>query len=174
MLFQELVQLLAIFWLIIFAFSYHAKSRKSILSIQIAGLLLLALHFFLLSAWSGFAMIVVHIVMLVIFFWKEKVAVLNHKIFLYLFLFSYFVFTLITWQGYYSFFAFLGVGCATVAKWQYSPKQIRIISIPSGFFWIIYDVFVNSYGGLIAESIILISIIISLIMNKRSKLKKII
>jgi hypothetical protein len=161
------VQFLAILFLLLFAISYHAKTRKLMLSIQILGSLALIFHFILLHAWSGFAMQTVHLIAIVLFLFKEKRNILKSKFLLCFFFLTYFVFTIITWQGYFSIFAFLGISSGTFAKWQTKPNSIRMILIICGIFWIIYDFFVNSYGGIISESLLLISAVISLIRNRK-------
>ena len=92
---------------------------------------------------------------------------MENKLILYAFLLIYFVFTLLTWQGYLSLLAFFGVGIGALAKWQSKPQTIRFYSIPSSVSWIIYDILVNSFGGLISEMVILASVFISLIMKRK-------
>jgi hypothetical protein len=169
MFYNLFVQSLAILFLLLFTISYHAKTRKTILSIQLVGIIVLMLHFFLLHAWSGFAMQTIHVIAIILFLFKEKNSWLKSKILLYCFFFIYLILTIITWQGYFSIFSFFGASLGTLGKWQTKPNAIRIILIFAGIFWIAYDLFVNSYGGIIAESILLISAIISLIINRKAK-----
>jgi len=160
MLYNLFIQSLAILFLIASAVSFHVKSKKGILIAQIVGISLLALHFLLLEAWSGFAMQFILVFAVSSFLFKEK-----HKSLLVFFILLFVVFTYITWQGYFSIFAFLGITLALIAKWQVKTRLIRIISIPSGISWIIYDMFVYSYGGIISESILLVSVLLSLMFK---------
>jgi hypothetical protein len=59
------------------------------------------------------------------------------------------------------------VFCGLTAKWQNSPKLIRIISYPVSVLWIVYDVYAGAYGSIVAEVLIMISITISLIVNRK-------
>ena len=167
MFYDLFVQSLAIMFLLVAAISFHAKTRSTMLITQIISILLLSLHFFLLHAWSGFAMQFILVFAVTLFLFKDRNKILSSKIILVSFIILFFIFTLITWQGYFSIFAFLGISSAIIAKWQKRTRLIRLISIPTGVFWIIYDVFVNSYGGIISESILLTSIFISLITKRR-------
>lgn len=169
MFYSLFVQFFAILFLIFFTLSYHAKTRRNILLIQLLGVLSLTLHFFLLHAWTGFAVQVVHVFSVILFLFKDKRKFLKSNFVLFSFFVVYFVFTLITWEGYFSFFAFLGISSGTLARWQNKPNSIRTILIFTSIFWIIYDLSVKSYGGIISETVLLISVIISLILNKSVK-----
>ncbi len=163
---QILAQIFAILFLVAFALSYHAKSRGKILLIQIAGLIFYGINFLLLHAWSGMAMVLIQSITLIFFINKDKHALLKSNFVLYFFLLVYLIFTIFTWEGFFSIFSFIGVGLATTAKWQNKVHHIRIISIPASVSWIIYDIFVASYGGIFAEVVLMTSIIISIMKNK--------
>ncbi len=171
MIYNLFVQSLALVFLLLFAISYHAKTRKTMLSIQFVGVCVFALHFFLLHAWSGFAVQVIHSAAILLFISKEKNNFLGSRFLLAFFIALYFISTLLTWQGYFSIFAFLGISFGTLAKWQTKPNSIRTLLLFTGILWIIYDLFVNSYGGIITEIILIISGVISLINNKKIEVR---
>ena len=160
------VQSLAIIASIFFAISFHARSKNRILMRQLISLLIWGAHFLFLSAWTGLAVMGVNMVVTVVFLFKEQHEWAKKIYILYLSIIVLAIVTFITWTGFYSIFGFLGVGSIILAKWQNDPRQIRLISIFASVFWIIYDLFVGSYGGIISECAFIISIIISLIRNK--------
>lgn len=169
MLYPFFIQSLAIIAVIFFILSFHTKSRRSILIMQLLSLITWATHFYLLSAWTGSVLIVINGMITVLFLFKHKNKIFSKPIILYLSLFVLIIVTIITWQKFYSIFPLLAVISITIAKWQNKSNMIRIISIPASIFWIIYDLFVGSYGSIIAEILIMISIMSSLYQNKNLK-----
>ncbi|MBR4000060.1 MAG: YgjV family protein, partial [Clostridia bacterium] len=62
----------------------------------------------------------------------------------------------------------------TVSLWIDNPKLMKLISVPVSLSFLIYDIFVGSYIGIINESIAIFSIIISFLqtMNTRKSNKE--
>lgn len=166
-IYQLFVQSLAIFAVILFILSFHTKSRRSILFTQIISLAIWAIHFFLLSAWTGAILMVINGIITIMFLFKEKSYKLSSPIFLYLSLLILVIFTALTWERFYSLFPLLGVSLITIAKWQDNPNRIRTISFFASSFWIFYDLFVGAWGSVIAEILIMGSILISLLFRKK-------
>ena len=164
------VQSLAVIASIIFAFSFQVKSKTGILVWQLISLFIWTLHFSLLSAWTGAALIGVNAIITCILLLQKKHIWARQMLVLYLSIFVLAVMTAITWAGFYSIFGFFGVSFIVIAKWQEHPNQIRLLSISSCLFWIVYDIFVGSYGGIISEIAFIVSIVISLMRNKNKNL----
>ncbi len=160
------VQSLAVIASVIFAVSFHARTKSRILLWQLLSLFVWILHFLFLHALTGASLIGVNAIVTIIFLFKEKHAWAQKSYILYLSLLVLAVMTYLTWSGFYSVFGFLGVASIIIAKWQNSPRQIRWISIFASLFWIIYDSFVGSYGGIVSECAFIVSIVISLIRNR--------
>jgi len=57
----------------------------------------------------------------------------------------------------------------TISLWCRKPLLTKIISVPVSLTFLIYDIFVGSWVGVINESLAIISIIISFIKNKRGE-----
>jgi len=172
--YQIFAQSIAILALGVFALSFQAKLRSRILLIQALGLASLAIHYFLLSAWSGFTLTMINSIITALFIFKERIEIYGKSIFLYVSILIMVTATVFSWESFYSVFALIGVSAAIVSKWQDSPQSIRIIALFSSIFWIIYNYFAGSYGGIVAETIILASIFISLLWNGAIKSRQII
>ncbi len=56
---------------------------------------------------------------------------------------------------------------ATVSLWVSKPKLTKIITLPASLSFAIYDFFVGSYVGIINEAIVITSIILSLIKERK-------
>lgn len=57
----------------------------------------------------------------------------------------------------------------TISLWCKRPWLTKLISIPVSLTFLIYDIFVGSWIGIVNESIAIISIIISFLKNKGAK-----
>lgn len=163
-----LIQFVAGVALTAFAGSFHSKTRKGILFWQVVSLLAWTGHYAFLSAWTAAFLTSANVFITVFFIYKDSKCSKrwNNPLILYSSLFILLVVTFATWRGYYSLFALLGISSITVAKWQKQVQHVRFISVLASIFWIIYDLFVGSWGGVVVEVIILISIAVSLIRYK--------
>lgn len=157
------IQSLAVLSVTFFLISYHCKIRNKILLLQFVGLIFWSIHFALLSAWTGLWLSIANSIFAGIFIFKGEKWV-NKKILI----LSFIVFALLTtlsWET-FSIFCFAGVMLHTLARWQTNPQHIRYLAISSQINWIIYDYFIKSYGGIIAETLLLVSVIISIYKNQ--------
>jgi hypothetical protein len=166
MLYSVFIQSLAIVAVILFIISFHAKSRKNILLLQLLSILIWAAHFYLLSAWTGAVLITLNGAITILFLFKTKNKWLKNPLVLYFGILLFVIFTWITWGGFYSLFSLFAVILIVTAKWQDNPRSIRLISFPASIFWIVYDSSVGAYGSIVAEVLIIISILISLRNSK--------
>ena len=164
--YQIFIQSIALLALAGFAASYHAKTRRGILFIQVLSLCAWLIHFLLLSAWTGAMLNAINIFITAAFLFKDKKIWVKSNYFFTSAILILTAATAATWQGFFSLFALLGVYLATLARWQDKTKMIRFIAIFSGISWIVYDIFVGSYGGIIAELVIIFSIMLSLMRKK--------
>jgi hypothetical protein len=120
-------------------------------------------HFVLLGAYTGAALSAIAALRLGIFSFKKKNNWISKPIVLWVFMGILIIGTYLTFSTFFGLFALVGGIFATVACWQYNPKKIRFLFIFSHISWIIYDLFVGSYGGAISEAVLGISTISSLL-----------
>ena len=171
MYYQIFVQSLAIVALIIWAFSYHFKERRSILLVQLTSQIFWITHFILLDAYTGAALATVAAFRLAVFSFKKKDNWVNSPFTFWAFIGLLVISTALTLSSYWGFLALAGGIFAIIASWQNKQNNIRVLSIPSHICWIIYDIFAGSYGGALSEVILGISAIFSLIRKKKLKIK---
>lgn len=62
---------------------------------------------------------------------------------------------------------------ATISLWVSNPKLTKIITLPASLSFAIYDFFVGSYVGIINEVIVITSIILSLVKERKSKVNNV-
>lgn len=72
-------------------------------------------------------------------------------------------FTIWTWNGWISLLPLASVGVTTVGYWTDNAQKIRLSQLMGSPCTLLYDVLIHSWGGVLSESITLVSIILSII-----------
>lgn len=157
------VQGLAIFFLMFWTISYHLKKRRDIMMFQLIGLFLLTMHLFLLKAYIGSFLTFLGAIRHLIFSQKDRYVWVSNPIVLMIFILFFIIITAIGSNNFFDLFALLGSVLASVSSWQINKIKLKIFSIYSLLSWIIYHSFVESYGGILSNSIMMASAILSLI-----------
>lgn len=75
------------------------------------------------------------------------------------------ILAIISWESALSLLPMCASTLVTVSLWVKSPRLTRLLVVPVCTAFIIYDVFIDSYAGIINESISLVSIIIAFFRN---------
>lgn len=71
---------------------------------------------------------------------------------------------ILTWNGPVNLLAFTASVTSTFAYWSNSPRKIRMVNLVCASpCWLAYDVIVYSLGGIVSESITIISILVSFV-----------
>ncbi len=156
-------QIIGFVALLAFIVSYQIKSNKALYLTQTAGVLLFALQFALLGAWVGCLSLILTAVRNLLLTKVKDWNWLNHKICPVIICILFTVILVITWNGATSLFSYAASIISTIAYWTNNAKTIRaanlLICSPC---WIIYDVIVGSLGGILSESLTIVSIIVSI------------
>ncbi|MBQ4465386.1 MAG: YgjV family protein [Oscillospiraceae bacterium] len=146
----------------VFILSYQIRSNRWLFLLQLIGSALFCVQFFLLDAKSGCLSLAVNILRNALMMkyrdwhwvrqkWCPAVITL---------LFTGVLF--LTWNGPVSLLAFAASVTSTFAYWSNSPRRIRMVNLVCASpCWLIYDVIVHSIGGIISESITIVSILVS-------------
>ena len=159
---EIIIQIIGFVAVAAFILSYQIKSNRRLFLLQLIGSALFCLQFLLLDAFSGYLSLAVNILRNALMMkynewkWVQKKwcpAVITV-------LFAAILF--FTWNGPVSLLAFIASVSSTFVYWTNSPRKIRMVNlICASPCWLIYDVIVHSWGGLLSESITLISILVS-------------
>lgn len=143
---------------------YQQKERKKLLSRKRYADILWGLHYIFLGAWGGAIPNVVGVLRETVFIHNDKkwAKSLAWPI---VFIIISWTLAILSWNSMLSLLPMCASTLVTVSLWVKSPKLTRILSFPVCVTFIVYDVFVGSYAGIINESISLISIVSSFIRN---------
>lgn len=169
-----LSQIFIIINYIFLVMTYQSKNRKNILIFNFVSLIASALSYMFLSAYSGLAMTIVAIIRNIIFIIDEKKNGKSEKnqtkdyiILAILYIISI-ISGILTYNGILSMMSVIATMLYTYSVWQKSSKIYKILGIPVGIIWIIYNIYIFSVFGIILETILAISAVIGYIKERRN------
>ncbi len=157
-----LSQIFTIITYVLLAMTYYAKNRKAVLTISFASLITNGLEYVFLSAYSGLAMCIVALIRNIIFLVDEKkngkrdtntkkdVVIL---VILYIISIASAVFT---YDGFLSLLSVFATMLYTYSVWQKKTNIYKLLGMPIGVLWILYNIYVQSLFGVILEAILLV------------------
>ena len=147
--------------------AYQAKTSKKLLFVQTAALCCFCIHYLLIGALTAFALNTVGVIRNIIYYNKEK-KIFSYKWWPYLMALIMVVIGIFTWQGWPSLLLIAGLSVNTVCMALPTSQGIRkslLFTCPPV---LLYNVFVHSYGGVINETLTIISALIGIIRQKKS------
>ena len=148
----------------VFILSYQIKSNRCLFLLQLVGSALFCLQFFLLDALSGCLSLAVNILRNALMMKYNDWNWVKQKWCPFVIAMLFTVVLILTWNGPVSLLAFTASAVSTFAYWTNSPRKIRMSNLVCASpCWLIYDVIVHSIGGIVSESITIVSILVSFI-----------
>ena len=155
---------------VLFFISYQQKKKKNIMLFQIFGITMFTIHFFMLEAYSGFAMNLLGIIRaVVIYFSGRKWA--DSRVWYYGFMVSYVVLGIAVWEDWFSILPIIAMILSTYAFYLTDETKLRLLTFPCSPSWLIYNVHHGSISGTITECFTMTSLIIAMIRYDLPKLK---
>lgn len=170
-----LSQIFAIMNYIFLVITYQSKNRKNILILNFGALISMGISYIFLSAYSGLAMIFVSIIRNIIFIVDEKKNGKRDKnetkdyIILAILYSISIISAVFTYNGILSMMSVFATMLYTYSVWQKDTKVYKMLGIPVGIIWIIYNIYIFSISGIILEIILAVSSIIGYIKENKNK-----
>ena len=147
-------------------FSYQMKSQEKLLMLQCATGTVFVFHYLLIGAYAGMAMNIVGIVRVIVYIFRLRRGS-NEIVTPIIFATLQAISCIIGWEAWYSIFVFFGIVLNTLAFALPKAEQVRRTILVTSPLVIIYDVFAFSIGGIIYESMAVISSVIGIIREKK-------
>lgn len=168
-----LSQIFTIIMYALLGLTYYAKDRKKVLIIDFLSLIANGIAYVFLSAWSGLAMCFIALVRNIIFLVDEnkngKRDTINKKdiiILIILYVISI-VSAVFTYEGFLSLFSVFATMLYTFSVWQKHTKVYKLLGIPIGILWVLYNTYIGSIFGILLEGILLICSITGYMLEVR-------
>lgn len=144
---------------------YQQKERKALLKRKRFADMLWSAHYICLFAWAGAIPNFTGILRETVFMSEEKKWA-KSKLWPIVFIAISWTLAIITWKSALSLLPMCASTLVTLSLWVKEPKVTKLLTIPVCTAFIVYDVFVGSYAGIVNESISLASIMISFFKNR--------
>lgn len=149
-------------------FMYQQEERKNLLMLKLSADICWAGHYFFLSAYAGMIPNFVGIFRELIFVRRNEKSWANSLFWPLLIIIINWLLGFFTFKNIFNLLPIMASTAVTISLWIKNPKLTKIISIPVSSAFLIYDIKVDSWLGVINESIAIISIMLSFLKNNKN------
>ena len=165
---QIIGQLMGMMAVILGFVSYQMHTQKKILVVQTATALAFCIHYLLIGAYSGLALNSLAIVRNLAYYHRDKKLFSGQKCPIFFAILMAFMGAL-SWQDWYSLFIIAGLVINTLCLSFTNPQNIRKSILVTSPMVLIYNCFVFSIGGVVYESVAIISSVIGIITYRKQR-----
>ena len=144
-----------------FIASYQIKSNKALFLCQLIGCLIFCVQFFIMGAYTGALSLIINIIRNLLLIKIKDWKWVSSKVTMFVILGMLVAVTAYTWDGLISLLPFIMVAATTIGYWSNNAQKFRLSQFIGSPCVLIYDILVHSWGGVLNETITLVSIIIS-------------
>lgn len=148
---------------------YQQKDRKKLIISKLCADVCWSVHYFCLGAYGGIVPNAVGIGRELVFIQRDEKKWANKPYIPVLFIIINWCVGALTFASPINILPIAASTFVTVSLWLRDPRLTKIISIPVSLTFLIYDIFVGSYIGIVNESIAIISIIINFIKERKKE-----
>ncbi len=158
---QLLIRFFGIIGLVLAVIPFQFKKHRNIVLCKMVSEVSFAVQYFLLGAYTGAWLDLISGARNFLFY---KLVQKNRSTVFVILAFSAFVIILglYSWAGAISLLPMIAKLLTTVSYGMKNEKYLRLITLPSCVFWILYNCFVGGWEGMISDSLSLLSILIAI------------
>lgn len=149
------------------AVSFQFRKQRTIMLVMTASSFFWIAHYYLLGLYPAVAINTMNLLRNYIFGLREKKN-LNSKLIPAAFVVIAVISVIMTWENTWDILPLIASITATIANWQKKTSKLKLISIPRYSLWVAYDLHGKAWAGLANDVLTIISICISLLMEKKS------
>ena len=146
-----------------FIASYQIKSNRALFACQLTGCIIFCIQFFIMGAYTGALSLIINIIRNVLLLKARDWLWVKSKITLAVIIALLAGITVYTWAGWMSLLPFVSVAVTSIGYWTNNAQKIRLSQFIGAPCTLVYDILIRSWGGVLSESITLMSIIISVV-----------
>lgn len=148
--------------------TYQVRTQKKLLFVQILTTLVFVIHYLLIGAVSGMALNMVAMVRNIVYS-RRDLKIFSGKGWPATFAVIMGIMGLLSWQGWYSVFVVLGLVINSLCMAFKDPQKIRKSILVTSPLVLIYDAFALSVGGMIYESVAIVSALVGILRFRKEK-----
>lgn len=146
---------------------YQQKSRKKIILAKLSADICWVVHYCLIGGTAGMIPNGVGIFRELIFVNRKNKKWADSILWPIIFILINWGLGIRTFHSAFNILPILASTFVTVSLWINNPKLTKIISMPVSLAFLVYDIYVGSYVGIINESIAVLSIVISFFRERK-------
>ena len=146
-----------------FIASYQIKSNKALFLCQMIGCIIFCVQFFIMGAFTGAISLIINIIRNLLLVKRADWKWVDRRSTMLAILALLAAMTIYTWNGIISLLPFVMVAVTTIGYWSNNAQKIRLSQFIGSPCVLLYDVLIRFWGGVLNETITLVSIIISVI-----------
>jgi hypothetical protein len=154
-----IAQIVGAIGLVVTLIAFQTNKRSSLIKLQTTSIIVYALHFMLLGAFTGMALSLITALRNYAYRFSDKQRVSIRWPILFACIFT--LATFLTWEGWISLLLLIASLTGVYSYWQTNPKVIRWLELTT-LFWIVYNIQVRSLTGVIYEGLIVSSVILGI------------
>ena len=168
-------QVFTVIMYILLGITFYVKERRVVLILNFIATISIAIAYILLGAWTGLAMCIVVVIRNIIFLLDEKKngkreTINKTDIIILIVLYSISItFAIFSYDGIFSLLSVAATMLNTYSVWQKDIKIYKLLGIPTGILWVLYNTYIMSIFGIILEGILLICSTTGYILEKKKK-----
>ena len=157
-----LSQVFTVITYVLLALTYYAKDRNKVLVLSFISIIANGLAYVFLSAWTGLAMCIVALIRNIIFLVDEKKngkrdTINKTDIVILVVLYTISIISAVfTYDGFLSLLSVFATMLYTFSVWQKKTNIYKLLGIPIGILYVLYNIYIMSIFGIILETILLI------------------
>lgn len=151
--------------------TYQQKTRKGTILGKMAADIFWSGHYFFLGAYTGIIPNAMGILREIIFLNREKKKWANSPLWPVFFVAASWAIGARSFHAWYNVLPLVASLFATIGLWNKNPRVTKALCFPASSCFLLYDVFVHSYIGILNESVGLISIIIYFIKEWKNNVR---
>ena len=157
------IQLIGFIGVAFFIASYQMRSNRLLFLFQLIGCLIFCVQFFIMGAYTGALSLIVNVLRNLLLLKINDWPWVKSKLTLSAIIALLVAITVYTWAGPLSLLPFFSVAITSIGYWTNNAQKIRLSQLIGSPCTLIYDALIRSWGGVLNESIALLSIIISIV-----------
>ena len=161
-------QIIGILAVIISFLTYQMKTQRGILVMLSCATVLFCIHYACLGAMVAVVLNIVGIIRNMCYYHNDK-KILSSKVVPVILAAVMGIFSIFTWEGYHSAFFVVGLMLNTLAMGYFNPQNLRKSLLLTCSLIFIYNAFTLSIGGMINETVAIISAIVGLVRFRKKK-----
>lgn len=150
---------------------YQQKTRKRMILAKLSADVCWVAHYLCLGGIAGMIPNAVGIFRELVFVNRKSKRWATTVLWPILFVFINWAWGITTFHSAFNILPIAASTVVTISLWIDNPKLTKIISLPVSFVFMVYDIYIGSYVGVINEIVSMISIIIFFMKGKKSKMK---